>query len=161
MSAGRVLAACHDGCYLIKLTGDVRVTLCKTIDDYYDAMFADADFRDVVIDLSDAEGIDSTTLGLLAKLAMKARQKMGYSPVVYCPRAGIARLLASMGFQSIFSIRDTLPQSDDALGELPVVAVSEAGCRDRVIEARRILMGLNEKNAVEFQPLMAALEMTA
>ena len=39
MQEGRILAATHDGAYLIRLEGDVRLTLCTTIDDYFQKMF--------------------------------------------------------------------------------------------------------------------------
>lgn len=158
MSEGRILTAVHDGCYLISLAGDVRVTLCKTIDDFYDTMFRDNSFTDVTIDLSDAEGIDSTTLGLLAKLGIKANAMQDARPTVYSPNPGITRLLASMGFERIFSIRSEISIQESLLEELPVVPVTEDACRRRVIEAHRILMGMNEKNRETFQPLLTALD---
>lgn len=158
MSAGKILTATHNGCYLISLAGDVRVTLCKTIDDFYDAMFHDAGLTDVTIDLSDAEGIDSTTLGLLAKLAIRAKAQLNLKPTVYSPNPGITRLLGSMGFERIFSIQTELSIQDSLLEELPIAQDSEDACRNRVIEAHRVLMGMNEKNRAEFQPLLTALE---
>ena len=67
MREGRILAADHNGAYALKLVGDVRVNLCSAIDDYLEHMFNDPGFESVMVDLCEAEGIDSTTLGLLAK----------------------------------------------------------------------------------------------
>ena len=64
---GRILAAHHHGAYALKFVGDVRVNLCNSIDDYLDHMFEDPEFQSVLVDLCEAEGVDSTTLGLLAK----------------------------------------------------------------------------------------------
>ena len=75
MSEGRILAASHDGAYVLRLVGDVRLTLCATIDDFIDRMFADPDFASIWVDLCEAEGMDSTTLGMLAKLALKVKAK--------------------------------------------------------------------------------------
>ena len=41
MQKGRVLAANQDGVYVIRLVGDVRLTLCTTLDDYFHSMFDD------------------------------------------------------------------------------------------------------------------------
>ncbi len=152
------MAAQHDGCYLLKFVGDVRVTLCKTIDDYIEIMLSDEAFTDVAVDLSEVEGIDSTTLGLLANLSMQVRERLGYRPIVYSPRPGITRLLSSMGFQTIYTITADLPQSKDNLDALPISGITEEGCRERVIEAHRILMDINEKNRAKFQPLISMLE---
>jgi hypothetical protein len=54
MSEGRILAASHDGAYVLRLVGDVRLTLCTTIDDFIDRMFADPDFASIWVDLCEA-----------------------------------------------------------------------------------------------------------
>ena len=64
MQEGKILAASHDGAYVIRLEGDVRLTLSTTIDEYIQRMFQDPAFASVWVDLCEAEGIDSTTLGL-------------------------------------------------------------------------------------------------
>ena len=40
MQAGKILVAQHQGAFVIKLVGDVRLTLCTTIDDYFSEMFS-------------------------------------------------------------------------------------------------------------------------
>ena len=69
MTDGQVLAASDGGAYVLRFVGDVRLTLCASIEDYIEQMLDDPQFSSVWVDLCDAEGIDSTTLGQLAKLA--------------------------------------------------------------------------------------------
>ncbi|MEM9397675.1 MAG: anti-anti-sigma factor, partial [Pseudomonadota bacterium] len=83
MSEGRVLAAKENGAYVIRLVGDVRLTLCASIEDYVEGMLEDPEFRSVWVDLCDAEGIDSTTLGQLAKLALAVDKRFGFRPAIY------------------------------------------------------------------------------
>jgi len=71
MSSGEIKVAAHDGVYVIKMEGDVRLTLCLSFDDFIEKMFDAPDFCSVVFDLSDAQAIDSTTLGLMAKISIK------------------------------------------------------------------------------------------
>ena len=40
MQDGRILAASHHGAYVIRFVGDVRLTLCTSIDDYFQHMSA-------------------------------------------------------------------------------------------------------------------------
>ena len=156
---GRILAASHHGAYVIRLEGDVRLTLSTTIDDYVQQMFADPEFASVWVDLCDAEGIDSTTLGQLAKLALTARERFGFSPAIYSCNPGINRLLLSMGFQNLFELHEEACSDPHDIREIPVVAGGdEEAVRGQVIEAHRVLMGLNEANRARFKDLMAVLE---
>lgn len=71
MAAGRVLVAMHQEAWVVKMVGDVRMTLCNTIDYCLQKMFDDSKFQTVIVDLTETEGIDSTSLGLLAKLSIR------------------------------------------------------------------------------------------
>ena len=158
MQRGRILVAEHEGAFVIKLVGDVRVTLCVAFDDYLEQMLADGAFQSVLIDLSEAEGIDSTTLGLLAKVSIRARERFGYRPVIISTNESITRLITSMGFDIVFDIRTEAIAGDDDLHALAATASSEEGVRARVIAAHRVLMGLNEDNRAKFQELVTTLE---
>ena len=158
MQEGKILAASHDGAYVIRLEGDVRLTLCTTIDEYFQTMFDDPDFTSVWVDLCAAEGIDSTTLGLLAKLALTAKEKFGFQPAIFSCDPGINRLMKSMGFQRLFDLREETCADEEGIAEIPAVKGNEEALKGKVIEAHRVLMGLSEENRVRFKDLMVALE---
>lgn len=159
MQAGKILIAQHDGTYVLKLVGDVRLTLCTTIDDFLGKMFADQQFVGVLVDLSEAEGIDSTSLGLLAKLALQNKQYCQMLPIIKSPKPDITRLLESMGFDKVFDIRQKLHQlTSEELAELPVLEADEEVVRDKIIEAHRILIALNKQNRDTFSALVSTLE---
>lgn len=155
---GKILAASHDGAYVIRLVGDVRLTLCTTIDEYFQHMFEDPEFASVWVDLCDAEGIDSTSLGLLAKLALNVKQRFGFAPAMYSCDPGINRLLNSMGFQRLFELHEEACCNPEDVTEIPAVGGSEQAIKAKVIEAHRVLMGLSEENRARFKDLMSALE---
>ena len=159
MQAGKILVAQHQGAFVIKLIGDVRLTLCTTIDDFLKKMFSNPSFLSVVIDLEEAEGIDSTSLGLLAKLAVQAKQRYQLIPIVVSPNPNITRLLTSMGFDKVFNICDSIMERTSVkLGELPVVCADEDRIRSKIIEAHRVLMDLNDDNREAFSALVTTLE---
>ena len=160
MRSGKILVADHQGAYMIKLIGDVRLTLCSTIDQYLDDMLKNKDFLTVVVDLSEAEGIDSTSLGLLAKLAIQTKKRCQKIPTILSPDSNITRLLESMGFHKVFNICKQPIASEQDLAELPVVAGDEECIRRKVIEAHKVLMGMNEANKATFAELVIALEGT-
>lgn len=158
MSSGHILVAEHDGVYVIKLVGDVRLTLCISFDEFIAEMFAEKHFKSVVFDLRVAEGIDSTTLGLMAKISIGARDRGHENPVVVTSDASIERLLISMGFEDIFELLSdqNLPFS----GTVPLCEVieDEAAIEARVLEAHKILMELNDPNKAKFHELVETLQ---
>ncbi len=158
MREGKILAARHQGAYVIRLEGDVRLSLCTTIDEYFQRMFSDPEFASVWVDLCDAEGIDSTTLGLLAKLALKVKDKFGFQPAIFSCDPGINRLLKSMGFQRLFELHEESCSNPEEISEIPLVQGGEEKVREKVIEAHRVLMGLSDENRARFKDLMSALE---
>ncbi|MFT7403922.1 STAS domain-containing protein [Zhongshania sp.] len=158
MQPGRILVAGQDGAFVIKLVGDVRLTLCTTLDEFFDEMLSVEDFASVVVDLSDALNVDSTTLGLLAKLAIKAKERFKFVPVILSTNRDITRVLESMGFDRVFHIREEPLLNDEDLGELPVLPCSEDSVKKRVLEAHRTLMGLSDSNHAKFRELVSLLE---
>ena len=87
--SGRILVGDHAGVYVIRFEGDVRVTLCGSFDHYLDVMLQDPGFVSVLVDLSDAIAIDSTSLGVLAKLSLGVQDSKARLPTLVCnvPRA--------------------------------------------------------------------------
>ena len=158
MDEGKILVADHQGAFVIKLIGDVRVTLCVAFDDYVEKMLMASNFHSVVIDLTEAVGIDSTTLGMLAKVSIRASQRYGYRPVIVSTNPSITRLIDSMGFGAVFDIRTSWPQTAEDLISLPVVHCGEDIVRQRVIEAHRLLMSMNDDNRQRFTELVTTLE---
>lgn len=158
MSSGQILVAEHRGTYVIRLLGDVRLTLCISFDHFIDSMFSQEDrLHSVLFDLREAQGIDSTTLGLMAKISIGARERGLANPVVITSNASIRRLLVSMGFEDIFDIvsngdvpfKGGEPLDEDLSNEVEV--------RARVLEAHQILMDLNRPNKIMFHELVETL----
>lgn len=158
MRPGQILVADHAGVYVIKMLGDVRLTLCISFDQFIDTMFSRTDFCDVMFDLSEAEAIDSTTLGLMAKIALQGREERGITPVIFSNNVSINRLLQTMGFQEIFTIVSDLDAPVQPEQALAMDATEEQQVKEKVIEAHKILMGLNRDNRETFQNLVKMLE---
>jgi anti-anti-sigma factor len=158
MLPGKILFAEHEGAFIIKLVGDVRLTLCTSFDAFLDKMFSHPRFLSVVVDLNDAEGIDSTTLGILAKLAIAANKRSKYSPVLFCNKDDILRIITSMGLDEIYDVRQGASQLCGAVSEVPAQSEPEEAMRQRIICAHKVLMELRSENRLQFQELIKALE---
>lgn len=157
--SGRILVGDHDGVYVIRFEGDVRVTLCGSFDHYLDVMLKDPQFVSVLVDLSDAIAIDSTSLGVIARLSIGVQQSKQRLPTLVCSAPDILRILLNMGFDDVFVIVDENFNTDQNLAELPLTSdIGEDEMRARVIAAHKVLMGMNEKNERTFRDLVSALE---
>ena len=158
MNDCKILQAEERGIYVLKFIGEVRLNLCSTLDQIIDDMVSNPEFRTVVVDLTETEVIDSTTLGLLAKIAMASEEQSHFLPTLITTNPDVTRIIHSMGFDQIFLIVRE-PASDlDELEEIPVMRASEQEVRDKVLDAHRVLMSLNSQNQEEFRNLVRALE---
>ena len=144
---------------MLKLLGEVRLTLCSTLEGFLEKMFGESDFRSVIIDLTETDTIDSTSLGLLAKLSIQAKKRFNLVPIIISTRDDITRILLSMGFDSVFVIvRELDGLTRLNMSDLPCECNSEQAVQARVLEAHRILMSLNEENRQAFSDLVKQLE---
>ncbi len=157
-SPGKIQFAEQSGTFVLKFVGEVRLTLCSALDATIEKIFAALNFTAIIIDLTEAHSVDSTTLGLMAKLSILSRQKVGLLPTVVTTNPDITRVLQSMGFDQVFNIVDTPVPCPDCLADLPSQDQSEEVVKAKVLEAHRILMGLNDSNREAFHDLVSALE---
>lgn len=160
MSTGTIQFAEKEGAFVLKFIGEIRLTFCSALDAAIEKIFQAPTFSTVVIDLTETRSIDSTTLGLLAKLSILARQKTGGLPTLVSTSPDVTRVVSSMGFDQVFNIVGQPVPCPEALTELPALSPSEEAVRQRVIEAHQILMSLNESNREQFRDLVSVLERT-
>ncbi|HVL00450.1 MAG TPA: STAS domain-containing protein [Dongiaceae bacterium] len=157
-NCGKALYAVHQGTYVVKLVGDIRVPICATFDGFIENMFHDSQLNSVVIDLSEASVVDSTALGLMAKIAVQMRKRFNQKPLIISTRPDISRILSTMGFEKVFNIVHEAPVKSPRMSEMPNIPCTQGSACDKVLEAHRILMEMNEKNRETFKEMVAALE---
>lgn len=158
MEQGKILVSDQEGNYLLKFKGDVRVTLCGSLNRYLETIFGDEAVKQVVVDMLEADCLDSTTLGLLAKLGLHCQKAYGINVEIFCQNEGILRTLDCMGFDEIFDIFEEVPKSQDNLHEIEEVSAEVEEIRRQVLEAHKLLVLLSPENQHEFTDLIRALE---
>ncbi|MYL23924.1 STAS domain-containing protein [Vreelandella massiliensis] len=157
---GRIKAAFESGVFVLKLCGDVRLTLCATLDTQAQRLAQTPGLKAVMIDLREATNVDSTALGFLAKVAMAVKGRLEQSPTIIVDNPDVRQMLDVMGFARFFTLMEEplLVHLPDAEEDLPQIPADEEGLRERILEAHRILMHINEHNREQFQPLVEMLE---
>lgn len=157
MSEGKILFAEKDGVFALKFSGDIRLQFSSAINAVLERICSCKQFGAVIIDLTETTGIDSTALGLLAKVSLKTQEHFGYIPTIVSSSEDVNRILSSMGFESVFHIIQESPEYAGELTEMQLEKFSEPDLRQQVIEAHKVLMELNDSNKEMFQDLMEAL----
>lgn len=159
MNQGRILISDKADNYLFKLVGDVRLTLSGTFNRHMEILFGKHQVQSVVVDMLDAKGVDSTTLGLIAKLGLHCRERYRMNVKLFCQNPSIIRTLECMGFDEIIDIFQQSPDEFDAeLRKVEEVSSGVDEVRQQVLEAHRLLLKLNPDNSAEFTDLINALE---
>ncbi|WP_085315332.1 STAS domain-containing protein [Derxia lacustris] len=157
--AGSVSHARDGATCVVRLAGDLRHTQGPAFDRFIDGLLADAGIDRVIVDLSEAVGIDSTMLGLLARLALGLDERDGRKPLLVSPRADINTLLDSICLDDCFLRCDAaVAPTGTALAEARAESVGETEAARVILDAHRTLARMNGANRAAFSCVVEALE---
>jgi anti-anti-sigma factor len=158
MGEGRVLHASHEGVHVLRFVGDVRYPLSPALDRFVEATFQGTTPAAFVLDLTETESVDSTNLGIMARIAKHMRERGAPRVTILSDREDVNELLASIGFDEVFDIVDASGRRSFPAEELPAGEPAPDELARTVLEAHRTLMALNERNHALFRDVVAALE---
>ncbi len=158
MSSGNILYATNDNKYFIKLTGNLRFTNGHDFNALLNVIFNDPELKDIMIDMSEADYLDSTILGLLAKTANFMIKKFQRKATVLSVNEDINYLLDSIGLNDVFVIVDNCDCSPEMLKKIPNINSSEQENAKTILDAHQQLVRLNEKNKTVFKDVIELLE---
>lgn len=143
--------------YILKLVGDIRYTMGCALSDFLDELFARTGYDDIMVDLTQTHSIDSTSLGLLAKIANFSHSRFGRKTTLLSTSPDVNQVLDCMGFYEIFEIRDSGEAISATLQQLDVQGPCKEGLTRIVFEAHRTLSELNPRNQEAFQGVVETL----
>ena len=119
----------------------------------------------LVFDLTAAESLDSTNLGLMARANERARDTGAANSVIISGNDDIDVVLRSMGFDQCFELlppRATDPETLDTHPEsISGGALSAEELRCTMLDAHRALMRMSEAGRIQFEAVVACLERDA
>jgi anti-anti-sigma regulatory factor len=156
--SGKILHRKLGTSHILKPIGAVRVSQGPVLSRYLEQLTDCSGLQSVIIDLSDAESLDSTALGFLAKIAIATHARFGFKPTLLFAHEDISRVLDSMGFHEICVMLKGMAGADSQMVELIADQISEASLREQVLDAHKTLMHLNAENEQRFCDLVGALE---
>jgi anti-anti-sigma factor len=158
MSDGRARYACENGIWFLNLSGELRHTLSPAVNALLDRAFAAHDTAQFLVDLSDAESIDSTCLGTLARIANWAGDHAAPQPVIVTPNEDITETLRAVCFDRLFDLRGSRPDDAGRLTDVPARDVDAGELSDLILDVHRRLCAIDARNATAFKDVVQALE---
>lgn len=157
MAEGTIHYAEAEGTGVLRFAGEIRYTLANALNRFLDELFAKGEFKSLLVDLSQVDSIDSTGLGLLAKIANFVRQRDGVRPLLFSSRPDINAVLTSICLDDAFVLCDRGPEGPPGEALAPGDP-TEAELGRTVLEAHRLLCAMNESNRAQFLNVVEAFE---
>jgi anti-anti-sigma factor len=160
MPNGHVTHAQKEGFHVLRYFGRVDYMLATSINRFADRMLERGGVGGLIFDLTEAENLDSTNLGLLARIAERVRTAGGARSVIVSTSDNINCVLRSMSFDQIFDIvTDPTDFSTVAVvDEIDAEPQSQEELLHTMLDAHRTLVSLSESDRLQFQDVVACLE---
>lgn len=147
-----------DSKYYLKLTGRNNYMYCSAFKEFVDELISKSECQNIFIDLTEVDSIDSTNLGILAKLANFMLQKHNKKPVIYSTNEDINVVLQSIGFNNVFTIIDqNLSEFNENYSKLDDKKVTKEDLNAILYEAHYALSNLNSENQKVFAEVIDIL----
>ena len=159
MTLGHVTHAAQQGVHVLRYFGTVNYTLAPGLQQFLQHLLVEDHVSGLVFDLTAAESLDSTNLGLMARANEQVRESGAPNSVIISNNEDIDVVLRSMGFDQTFELLPAEPEPLEASAD-PVLtpSPSAAELQHTMIEAHRALVRLSEAGRVAFEPVVACLE---
>jgi len=139
------------------MVGDLKYTECASLDEFLDEMLGEKKVEEVIIDLSDADWLDSTNLGLLAKISRYSIKNHNKKPVLFSINDDLNQLLDNMGFNNFFNLINKLDEQKYQLQEMEAVQKSRQSMKKIMLEAHESLIELSDENKEKFKNVVEVL----
>ena len=155
MSKGRYLYRRDGSRIFFKMKGYLKFTESFGLDHLIDELL-EQDIDQALIDLNEVSYIDSTNLGIIARIA-EAMRRRNKSLTIYSENDDVNDILASVGFDKVCVI---LKHHEDVrnLAEVASLEVQGREMAESMIRAHRKLIEMNEANKEVFQDIIELME---
>jgi anti-anti-sigma factor len=121
-------------------------------------IFSDNIIENYIIDLTGAEYLDSTNLGMLARIQSLSRKKSGKIPVLVSSEATVNSILQIHGFDNLFTITATANLPGQATTEVLPEKQDGLGVESVLLAAHQELAATSEKNAAVYNNVIKLMK---
>jgi len=155
---GSILSTRLNSIEYIRFVGIIRYSQCAGLEAHIEQLFNKNDFTEIAIDLEHAEMLDSTALGLLARISIEYKKLSDKKPVIFLHKGELAHILKRVCFDQVFNIvAKSNGEHDMNFVELASVSKNEEEVLECVLEAHRDLAEISESNRHYFTDITQAI----
>ncbi len=161
MEDGKISYAVIDTTCLLKLKGAIVYSISPCFDKFLEKIASRSDIESFVVDLTETSYIDSTNLGLLAKLRIICSEQCTVPPTLISNKENVNEVLYNVGFSRIFNIVEQVETDYLHLENIPNFEGSAENLAKIMFKAHTELVKLNENNKELFEDVVEYLEKDA
>ena len=89
---------------IVKLVGKITYENCVSFKKFTDKVLYDCFYKSIIVDLTETDHIDSTNLGIVAKLGIYALETSKQKSLLLTKDNNIAQIVYGTGFKDLFKI---------------------------------------------------------
>ena len=158
MTENKILYAIEDDTCYVKMQGSLNYTLCAGFDSIVKELFANDNIKNFIIDLIEAEYLDSTNLGILGIIAEGLKSKSSQKPIIITPKEDVLKILLSVAFDTLFEFKENVDKKDIDYKDTSLIDVSKRSTDEFVLESHKTLAQLNEENKDKFSHVIETIQ---
>lgn len=149
----------RDGVCVFALRGAVRYPQARALRRFVDEVVLPAPCDTIFLDLSSVDAIDSTGMGLLARIGRASLERHGRRAVLVRPSRDVLPSLLAASFDTLFHLTEEVPFDPQVeLHDVPLSAEPGPSLAVVMLDAHQALADLAEKNRAAFAEVLVALE---
>lgn len=149
----------HQENHSFKLVGKLRFDKSPPLFEILEQLKDKSKLKHLVIDLKEANSLDSTMFGAICGLGVLFLKKGAGKPILVCKKNDIQKMIQTLGLDQIFDLKETTVEVPGfiKLDTYSGKKESEIG----VLRAHEALMYLSDENKKEFSNLVEMLKRKA
>lgn len=159
----------HDGVYysfsgtncIIRLIGDMKyTTVASDFESFIDSLLENESVKDVVVDMRPCTYIDSTDLGILARIAITQVQRKAAKPIIVHEKdSRIVKTIEEIGLGRIFTLKTSLELDEIDFKEIEnSEEKNELALAKMMVSAHQNLVDIDEANEKKFSSVIQIME---
>ena len=147
---------------VLRLVGQIRYALARRLRTFVDDVIAPAACADVFIDLREVDFIDSTGLGMIARIGRLTLEGRGRRAAIVVAPGDVEVTLRSAGFDDLFVLLAEFPYDPGVeLREIPLADLDsshDSQMGHLILDAHRDLASVSEESRETFRQVIDSLE---
>lgn len=158
MHEGQIKFQLIDNTCIIKLIGAIIYKISPDFDNFLNKIVKNPVVNSFILDLTETTYIDSTNLGLLAKIHSYSNDWSKTQPTIVSTQDNINEILHNIGFANMFNIIECLDLPTNNYQELDCIKTNQKDLAQVMYQAHKDLITVNIANKELFKDVIMYLK---